>query len=217
MYLTVPPVMPRFRFRRRRSFGRMVRRARPIVKAAAGITLAKRVLLDSINIADVTSTNYDNPTTFDLLACVASQAEGVESTGGSTAGTDVATAPIYSRITALRLNFYVKSGASTDIRYMVFKSPDNDITGAQAMAAFHSSDDTQAVRELRKCTIAKGFFGISSDRLQNKVPIFVKRQALARIAPLREDDRLKFVIAKHADGTTATLNGFGTIYVKANG
>lgn len=192
-----------------------MRRARPIVRAATGIILAKRVILDSLVIPDVTSANYDNPLQVGLLNCTeAGQEEEQESDG-----TNIATVPLYSRIVGMNLNFYVKAGASTDIRWMLHKLPDGEelITDANRLAGnFHASDDTNPMREFRKMQMAKGFFGISSDRLQARVPVFVRRAALKRVSPLREGDILRFDIAKHADGTTAALNGFGTIYVRAN-
>lgn len=193
----------------------MVRRARPIVRAASGIILTKRVILDSILINDVTSASYDNPTSVNLLECTETMDETAESDG-----TTIADAPLYSRIVGFKLNFYVKAGAATDIRWMLHKLPDGEelITDANRLTntGFHSSDDDSTFREFRKMQISKGFFGISSDRLQARIPIFVKRKALARVSPLREGDIIRFDIAKHADGTTATLNGFGTIYLKAN-
>lgn len=205
--------MPRFRFgRRRRNFGRMVRRARPIVRAATGIVLAKRVLLNQLTIPDITAADFDNPLSIDLLRCIEAQDEEVESDG-----TNIADTPLYSRITGMRMNLFIKAGAATDIRWMMHKSPDNDITVTSLATDFHNSNDTQPQRELRKMTVAKGYFAIGSDRLLTRFPIFVSKKALARISPMRENDRLRLVVAKHGDGTTATLSGFGTIYVRANG
>lgn len=204
----------RFGFRQRR-FGRMVRRARPIVRAASGITLSKRVIFDSLTIPDVTSANYDNPLQIGLLNCT----EGGQEEKQESDGTNIATTPLYSRITGFKFNFYVKAAAATDIRWILHKLPDGEelVTDANRLAGnFHNSDDTNPMREFRKMIIAKGFFGLSASSLQTRFPIFVKRKALARISPLREGDILRLDVAKHADGTTATLNGFGTIYVRAN-
>lgn len=120
---------------------------------------------------------------------------------------------------ALRLNFILTAASQTFVRWMLVKRPDGETNLASTSlidATFHGSDDTINARELRKYTVAKGMVVIPSDRLATRMPIFVSRKALARISPLRENDRLTLHLAKSAAGTTVDLDGFGTIWVKAN-
>lgn len=190
-------------------------RARKVVRAVSGITLAKRVILDDISIADITSANFDNPTQVNLLTCIEAQDEELESDG-----TNVATAPLYSRIVAIKLNLLLKAPSGTHVRWMLHKLPDGEelVTDANRLAGnFHASDDTNPMREFRKMQLAKGITAIASDKLATSMRVFVRKKALARVSPLRENDVLRFDVAKHADGTTATLSGFGTIWLRANG
>lgn len=153
----------------------------------------------------------------DLIACTEAQDESVESTGGTSAGSDVAVTPLYSKLLSLKAQFVVSSASACIVRWILAKSPDNDITGATFMSNFHSSDDTTAAREVRKYILAKGITYVSADRLRSPVRIFVKRKAWARASPMREDDRIKLILAKNAPGSTAEISGFGTMYVRANG
>lgn len=197
----------RGRFRPRTNF----RRARQVVRAVTGITLSKRVNIDKFTIPDVTSADYDNAITLGLVECIEAQDEEVESNG-----TVIADAPLYSRITSIRLKGFVAGQGGEQIRWILFKSPDADITGQSAIDAWHVSDDTQAARELRKMTIAKGVFRVQPDKLASNFPLFIKRAALARISPLREGDVLRLAIAKDATATNCTITMWGTIYIKAN-
>lgn len=202
------------RFRSRRpSFRRMVRRARPIVRAASGITLVKRVNVDKATIPDITSSDYDNPLSFGLLECVETMAEGDSSDGSA-----VADAPLYSRITGIRLNTTIIPGASTQmqLRWILWKDVDSDLSAATVMPLWHSSSETSVARELRKMTLAKGLVVANQSSGMVPLKIFIKRQALRRISPLRETDVIRFAIAKDAPGTTASMNMWGSIYVKAN-
>lgn len=202
--------MRRFRFRQRRRTN--FRRARTIVRAVSGITLAKRIVLDNLTVPDVTTTDFDNPLDVDLLQCIEAQDEEQISDG-----TVVADAPLYSRITSFKFTGFMWAGAATTVRWLLIKDQDGDeqLT-ALANASFHGSNDTPVFREARKNTIAKGTFRLPADRLQSNFRVFVSRKALARISPLRENDKLRLMVAKDAAGTTASLNGFGTIYIKAN-
>lgn len=189
----------------------MVRRARPIVRAVQSISLSKRVLLDKLTIPDITSADYDNPLVVPLLTCIEAQDEELESNGS-----DIATAPLYSRLVAIKLRLGVHAfSAQTVFRWMLWKSPDNDLT-PNMTTNFHSSNDTITDREIRKMVLAKGIVISNSSSVVNSVPIFVKRAAMLRAGPLRENDRINFQIAKDAAGTTANLTGFGTLWVKAN-
>lgn len=205
--------MPRFKFRRR-SFGAMVRSARPIIRAATGITLAKKVELDAVTIPAESAANYDNPLVVPLLTCLEAQDETLESNG-----TTIATIPLYSRLIAMRLQFNVLAGAASQgFRWILFKNVDNDTTVtslANNSGFFHDTNETDAARAMRGLTIAKGFFISNASSNVNRVPIFVRKDAMKRISPFREDDRLTFVIAQNS-GTGASLHGFGTLWVKAN-
>lgn len=205
--------MRRFRFRRR-SFGRTVRRARPIIRAATGITLAKRIILDNITIADTASVSYDTPTVIDLLECTEAQDEEAESNGST-----IADCPLYSRITSMKLNLILEAAAAGKMRWMLVKRPDGETNLATTSlidATFHGSDDTINARELRAQTLAKGIAFVSPDRLGSRLNVYVKKSAWARASPMREGDKITFIIAKESAGTTGTISGFGTIWVKAN-
>lgn len=205
--------MRRFRFGRRRQFGRMVRRARPIVRAVTGITLAKRTLLNALVIPDITSVDFDNELTVPLLECVEAQDEELESDG-----TNIATAPLYSRITSM--NFHLMAhgfGAGSVLRWMLAKEPDGETIVTNLATQFHTSNDTQNEREVRKMTIAKGMLFVNASNLAANINVRVSKSALQRISPLRENDQIMFHIAKDSTGTTGTLSGFGTIYLRANG
>lgn len=164
-------------------------------------------------IADVTSVDWDNPTTWELLECTEAQDEEAE----SIAGTSVADTPLYSKITGMRMNLFFRAANACMIRWMLLKLPDGDTLAANLTDAnFHSSNDVQANRELRKYTLAKGMIGITSDKLQQPLRIRVSRAAWRRASPMRENDKIVLMMAKNAENTTATLSGFGTIWVRAN-
>lgn len=190
-----------------RNFARRVRRV-------SGITLTKRVILDNLTIPDITSVPFDNPLRVPLLTCLEAQDEELESDG-----TIIATTPIYSRLLSMRLKLLISAGASQAIvRWLIMKEPDGEaLLTSLANASFHSSNDTQNIRESRKMTISKGMLVTNASSTVNSVPIFIKKKAWARISPMRENDNLVLLIAKDAPGTTLALNGFGNIWVKANG
>lgn len=203
-----------FRYRRRRrNFARRVGR---IARAATGIVLAKRILVHDFLIPDVSAADFDNPVGFDLVGCSEAQDEGIESTGGTTIGTNVASIPLYSKLVAMRTNFIFRAANATMVRWMLVKKVDNDLTDATANTGFHSSNEDENNRELRKLILAKGFVNIPSDKLAAPLRIRVSRAAWKRAQPMRENDRISLVFSKEAAGTTATLSGFGTIWVKAN-
>jgi len=187
--------------------------ARPIIRAATGITLSKRILLSEFTIPDATSADYDTAVDIDLVECTEAMDEEVESNG-----TTIADVPLYSRLTAMRTQFLVRAGTATIVRWALYKKPDGEqLVTSLADSNFHSSNDVQNNREFRKNTVAKGLLFVSPDRLASNFRIFVKRKAWARISPMRENDKLCLVMAKDMDGTTATLDGFGTIWCRANG
>lgn len=189
----------------------MVRRARPIIRAATGITLVKRVNASKLTVPDVTSVDFDNELEVDLLECTEAQDEEVESDGSV-----IADAPLYSRITSFRLHAMLVAGAQTYVRWILYKKPDGESLLSNMVSQWHSSDDSQNQREIRKNTIAKGLLNISSNRLSANIPIRVSSGALRRISPLREGDKITLVVAKAADGTTADLSIWGDIRIKAN-
>lgn len=204
-----------FRYRaRRRRFARRVGR---IARSATGIVLAKRILLHDFLIPDVSSVDFDNPVEFEIAGATATQAEEVESTGGTTLGTDVATVPLYSKLLSMRLNLMFRAANATMVRWMLVKNTDNDRTAAAFNTDFHSSNDSGDSREVRKLILSKGFVNIPSDKLAAPLRVRISRKALQRAAPMRDGDRLQFVLSKEAAGTTATLSGFGTMWFRANG
>lgn len=188
--------------------------ARPIVRAVNGITLSKRVILDSVALSDASAANFDTSTNINLLDCLEAQDEELSSNG-----TNIATCPLYSRVTSMRLNLIVRATTASMVRWVLHKRPDgetNAYTTSLVDSTFHGAADTQAMRELRKYTLAKGMFVISPDRQATNVRIFVRRKAWARASPMRENDRITLTLAKDTAGTTGTIDGFGTIWVRAN-
>jgi len=199
-----------FRFRRRRRGG-----FRQRVRAAIGTTLGKRVVtpVGGLTIADITTADFDNPLTLDLVECVEAMDEEAISDG-----TVVADVPLYSRLAAMKLNFHISGvAAQTEFRWILYKKPDGEALITDLGTPWHSSSDSPTQRELRKYTLAKGMFVVNTADLARNLPIFVRRKAFQRVAGMRENDKLSLLIAKNAAGTTATLHGFGTIYVKARG
>lgn len=207
--------MFRRRFRFRHSRGGFARRVRAVI----GTTLVKRVSFDRTTIPDVTSVNFDNPLFIDLLACREAIDEEIESTGGTTPGTDVADCPVYSRLTSMKLNILLEgaTSVSTYIRWLLYKMPDGESLITGLGSSFHSSDDTPTFREARKYTMAKGHLVLNPSTAVQQMRVFVSKGALKRVSPMRENDRIRLVIAKAAEGTTCTVAGFGNLYVRANG
>lgn len=200
-----------FSFRRRRG-RRFARRVGRIARATTGIMLAKRVLLDKLTVPDITSADFDNPLVVPLITCIEAQDEELESNGS-----DIATIPLYSRLMSIKMHLILHAFSSqTVFRWMLWKSPDNDLN-PNMTTNFHSSNDSITDREIRKFILAKGIIVSNSSSVVNKIPMFVSRSAWARATPMREGDRINFQVAKDAAGTTAQLSGFGTMYVRARG
>ena len=103
------------------------------------------------------------------------------------------------------------------VRWLLHKSPDGDVTVTELNTSFNNTNDSQAQRELRKNTIAKGQIFVNSNNQSAPMNIFISRKALARISPMREGDLLRLVIAKDAAGTTGLFSMFGNMYIRANG
>lgn len=190
--------------------------ARPIVRAATGTVLVKRVLVNKFSIPDVSAADFDNPVRFDLIGGSEAQDEQIESTGGTTIGTDVATSPLYSRVIGLKLNMIVVGQGGEFVRWSLNKNNDNDESVADMNTFWHSSDDTDAAREIRQNQMAKGLLVVNADRLETRAKVFVRRQTLKRLGSLKEDDRLSMAFSKDATNTTCTVTVWGNIYVKAN-
>jgi len=187
--------------------------ARPIIRAASGTILSKRVEIDGLTIPAETASNYDNPINVPLLVSQETIDEEVEANG-----TVAAQIPLYSRLIALRLNLQILAGAASQgFRWILYKSPDGDltITSLANNTNFHDSNDSTTNREVRAQTIAKGFLISNASSNVNRVPVFVRRKALKRIQSFREGDILKLAIATNS-ATAASLHGFGTLWVKAN-
>lgn len=188
--------------------------ARPIVRAATGILLSKRVILNRVAIPDVSATDWDNPVNIGLLETKETMDEEEESNGSA-----IADIPLYSRVVSMRLNLMISSADSHYIRWVLHKRPDGEatnITSSMIDANFHGADDTEDNREFRKYCLAKGLIKTSADRLQQPLRIFVRKQAWKRCSPMRENDTLHLTLAKESTGTTSEISGFGTIYVRAN-
>lgn len=207
------PNMRRFRSRRRVNF----RGIRRLVRGVTGVTLTKRILFAGLTIPDVTAADWDTALSVDLIECVEAQDEEVE-----TDGTAIADVPLYSRLLSMKLRMMVlgASGQTNVYRWLLYKKPDGEaIAGTDLTAAgasFHTSNDTPTAREVRKYTLAKGIIVSNpSSAIANLSP-YVSRAAWARASPMREGDKLCFLIAKDAAGTTSILHGMGNIYVKAN-
>lgn len=186
--------------------------ARPIIKAATGISLVKRVLVDSATIPDITSVNYDNVLSISLLECTEAQDEEAESDGSA-----VADCPLYSRITGLRLQGHFQASTASYVRWMLYKSPDNDISITSLVSTFHNNNDTQGEREIRKNTMAKGWTYVNPGNSGSPFKCFVSREAMKRISPMKENDVIKLVLAKDAAGTTIPFNLWGQFRIRANG
>lgn len=210
--------MRRFSSRRRMRPRTNFARARRVVQQVSGIVIAKRVNVVKFTVNDVTSADFDNPVTFDLLACTEANDPQIESTGGTTAGTDVATCPVHSKIIGIKLHTMVhgSSAGGEILRWAILKNPDNDITTANANTDWHNSDENTEAREVRANQLAKGQLIVSPNNLQTPLKLFIKRQTLRRLGTMTEADRIKFVCSKDATGTTLQVTMWGTIYIRAN-
>lgn len=205
------------RFQRRGVSRRQVFR---IVRRMSTRVTQRKILVDQVTIPDITSADFDNPVTFDLLAATEAEDDTIESTGGTTAGTNVATCRPDAKLVSIKVRTTVRggSGGAEIYRWVLYKSPDNDVSlgGLQGSSEFHTTNDNPTGREFRKGLLAKGEIQLSASSLMSRVPIFIKRAALLRNANFREDDRLKFQIAKNASGTTGQISMLGALYLRQN-
>lgn len=182
-----------------------------------GTILAKRVNVVKLSIPDITSADFDNPTSFRLLEGAEAQDESVESTGGTTVGTDVATAPLYSKLVAIKLQLILHGAAGGElVRWQIVRNPDSDISAATYNTNWHNSDDTSTAREVRANQLAKGVVVVQSNTLATRVPIFIKRKTLRRMSSIKEGDSYAMVFSKDATGTTVLATVWGTMYLRAN-
>lgn len=181
--------------------------------AHSGPIEAKRVILDGLTIPDISSVAYDNPLTIDLLECVETVDEEVESNG-----TTVADVPLYSKLVGMKLNLLLRGSVNDPltIRWMLWKAPDGEALITNMVDAnFHSSNDTPTNRELRKNTLAKGMLLTNNSSGVSRLNVFVKRQTLKRLGSLRENDIIRMTLCANAAATTqATVSGFGTLYCR---
>lgn len=180
--------------------------------------MVKRVILSGLTIPDVTSADWDNP----LAVGIVTTKYGDLDDELESNGTDIAEIPSHSRITRFKLNFMILGATSTTnvYRWMLLKRPDGESLLANSAAmigdAFNSAADTPSQREWRKFLLAKGMVITNPNTAVSRLNIFVKKSALDRIAPMRENDAITLIIAKDTAGTTSLLHGFGNVYVKAN-
>lgn len=199
-----------FRYRRRN----FARKVGGIARRATGIILVKRVILDQVNIADVTSVSYDNPTNIGLCVAEESIEEEIESNG-----TTIAECPIYSRLLSMKLDLIFRGSTSVSnlVRWMIMKRPDGEaLVTSLADAQFHTSDDTPTQREVRSLTLAKGIIAINPSTATTSKRIFISRDAIRRVGRMNEQDRLELIVAKDAAGTTCDISGMGNLYFRAN-
>lgn len=164
----------------------------------------------------MTSVDFDNAAGFDLLACTETNNEEIESTGGTTAGSDVAEVPVHSRVVAAKLRLFLQGQGGEFIRWALVKNPDNEFTTQNFIDEWHTSNDSPNGRLFREKCLSKGLALLQSDRLSTAQNVFIRRKALARNARFIEGDRWKMVFAKDATATTCQATLWGTIYVKAN-
>lgn len=214
--------MPMFRrgFRSGRNRG-FVRRVRKIARGANAITLVKRCIFSGLTIPDVTAADWDNPLNIDL-AVAQEGATGVQEDVESD-GTSVATVPVYSRLTSLKLDLKILGATSTTnvYRWWLHKLPDGEELSTDATRLignnFHSSDDAPTQREQRKYIMAKGMVITNPNTAVTNLRVFVRKSAIERVARMSEQDVIRFDIAKDTAGTTSLLHGFGSLYFRANG
>lgn len=178
-----------------------------------GPILAKRVLVDRLDIPDITSVAYDNPLVIGLLVCQEANNEETESDGSA-----IAEATLHSKLVGCKLDIKIR-GAVNDpvtVRWMLVKSPDQDITSATFMSQFHSSDDTTAAREVRANILSKGFVLTNVSTGLSSVRAFVRRETLKRLGNLKENDIIRILFASSANMTTqAQVSIMGTLYVRS--
>lgn len=199
------------RFRRRGN----ARRARSFVRRTVvnmGTIHAKRVLCEGLTVPDISATAYDNALSIPLLTCLEAQDEELESDG-----TNIATAPLYSKLVGMKMDIKVRGTVndSNVIRWVLFKSPDNDITAQSMMDNFHNSDESTTARERRQNMLSKGYFLLNKSSGVSNLRIFVRKQTLRRLGKLKENDRIYLAMAMNAAATTNPLVYImGTLYVK---
>lgn len=203
---------------RRRSRRGGFRRARSFVRKVVskmGPVEAKRIVLDGISIPDKTAANYDNPVTISLLVCQESVDEELESDG-----TNVAQVPLYSKIVGFKFNGYIQGPVADALncRWMLYKDEDGEApVTSLADGFFHSSNDTATLRELRARTLAKGMIHLNQSQGSTRLNLFIRRSTLKRLGSLRENDRIRLLLA--IDGSPATqpaVYGFGALYCRLN-
>lgn len=195
----------------------MVRRARPIVRAASGIVITKRFIFNGETIPDVSSVDFDNPLKINLAVCTETEDEELTADG-----TNVPTVPLYSRFLGMkgRITVIGPSASAVVHRWKIYKKPDGEDllsdAGMMVDAGFHASTDSPTFREVRKFDMAKGMLFTNASTGITPVNYFIKRSAMKRVGPMRENDRITFAIAKDATGAASLLHGFGTLYFRAN-
>lgn len=180
-----------------------------------GPIVAKRVLVDGVAIPDITSVAYDNPLIVPLLICQESINEETESDGAGA----TAECTLYSKVVGCKLDIKIRGTTDDELtlRWMIYKSPDQDITSATAMDQFHKSDDTTAAREVRANILAKGYILTNISTGVTNIRAFIRRETLKRLGSLKENDLIRFLIAANSAATVqAQLNIMGTIYVRMN-
>lgn len=171
---------------------------------------AKRISLQDFTISAKTTTAFDNPVTVELLICQETMDEEVE--GNGTVGAQI---PLYSKLVSLKTNLTLHSlTAGQTYRWLLVKNPDGDLSAANFMTHWHTSDDNSTAREVREHIISKGYL-VAGDRTTPPLRIPYRRSTLKRLGSFREGDKLQLIIAQ--SGTVAaSVTGFGTAYVRTN-
>lgn len=175
--------------------------------------MVKRVDIGTaVAITDGTTIDYDTPTFIPLLVCQEAVNEETESDG-----TNVAETTIGSRMVNIKLNLIVNAGGQAGYRWMLIRDQDNDleanITSLGTGGFFNSANQSPTQAAINRNIIAKGQFRIMGDGLTARIPVFIRKKTLIRCGTLRENDRLKLIIAASNAGTTHNLSGWGNIYV----
>lgn len=186
-------------------------RIRRLVRAATGRVIGRRILFDQVAVNDVTSVSYDNATTIGLLKCGETNDDELVADG-----TNIPDAPLFSQVVAIKLQLVYDAASATTLRWVLWRDVDNEGLITSLATQFHSSSDSPAIREINKNIIAKGIFRVPASGLMTNKTVFVRKKTLRRLGSLREGDRIELMVAKAAEGTSGTVSGFGTIYVRVN-
>lgn len=192
----------RFRSRRRGSFGRRVAR---IARRATRSIHVFRYRTEGITLTAAAVTQ---------LPVLASSDDPDYEVGG-----DFATACQCEEgavILNIRANWLIRhANAGTHFTWMLFKNPNAVISTVNPPDLWNNAPTAQ-MQLLRKNCIAAGQFTVLATNLGGRVPVFIKRKALARIGQLHEDDTFLLAIDNSHATVDGTFSGTMTITVAEN-